>query len=177
MDLTQADVKARLAYDSKTGEFRWLETGQVAGKPDGKSYLKISLKGKSYFAHRLVFLYMYGAWPRDEVDHVNGQPWDNRLINLRPATRAQNCWNVGPRLTDGRRFKGVYFDKKAQRWKAQIQANGIKYTIPGVYRTEHEAAQAYRAFSLVLHGQFHRTSKVNSPRPNMHEPIKDDAKD
>jgi hypothetical protein len=108
-------------------------------------------KEKRYavYLHRLLLEPPKGL----EVDHINGNPLDNRRENLRLATRAQNNYNQvsGRKNTSG--FKGVCWDKKRGMWKAQIRANGINYNI-GHYHTPEEAHEAYKLKAVELHGEY-----------------------
>ena len=91
--LTQARLKKLLSYNTDTGEFRWRVTrrgaaraGSVAGCVRHDGYVRIAIDGKRYLAHRLAWLYVHGELV-PELDHANGVRSDNRLDNLRPATR------------------------------------------------------------------------------------------
>lgn len=90
------------------------------------------------------------------VDHVNGNPLDNRVNNLRICTHQQNMLN---RAKGRGAFKGVYFDKSREKWCAQITVNGKTKTI-GRYLNEIEAAIAYDSFAKKLHGEFARLNFV-----------------
>lgn len=91
------------------------------------------------------------------VDHINGNGLDNRRCNLRDATKSENGFNAGP--YNGRRFKGVSFDKRARPadrpWRAMIQAHGRRHYL-GHFTTEVEAAMAYDDAARRLHGRFAR---------------------
>lgn len=95
--------------------------------------------------------------PGAVIDHINCDPLDNRRSNLRLATRAQNARNRN-RASGRSRFKGVH-KGEGGRWSAQISVNG-KNRRAGCYLTEEEAAQAYDAAALELHGEFARTNKM-----------------
>jgi hypothetical protein len=96
--LTQKELKRLLSYDPETGLFTWLKSrgtvakGSIAGSIGSKGYVKIQISGKTYLAHRLVFLYLGLELPED-VDHINHNRIDNRLCNLRQVSRADNCRN------------------------------------------------------------------------------------
>jgi hypothetical protein len=129
--ITQERLKSLLSYDPDTGEFRWLvnrtagvKAGDKAGSLDTERYLVMRVDGRYYRGHRLVWLYVYGKWPSRFLDHINGDPSDNRLANLREATPAQN--NVNRRRD--RRNKsgktGVTWCNKSKKWRADIGQNG-----------------------------------------------------
>jgi hypothetical protein len=125
-------LKKRLRYDPETGQFTWLKgkpnregrRGRPAGSTDSRGYVKISASSGRFFAHRLAWAFHYGGWPPEDIDHINGDPADNRIQNLRLATDAQNHANQGPARNSKSGVKGVYWDKNARKWKAQIVANG-----------------------------------------------------
>lgn len=140
-------MKELLSYDPETGLFRWKVTrggprkaGDIAGT--SASYIHLTFDGKTYYAHRLAWLYMTGEWPKGEIDHIDGDKKNNRFANLRDVSRSVNVQNV--------RRRGVHFAKKLGRWTAQIVSNGRNVHL-GSYATEDEARQAYLAGKRVLH--------------------------
>ena len=139
--ITADQLRALLHYDPDTGFFRWREgidhwrAGLPAGtlykqRPNGpkrvaiiigtaseEKYKVIGVRRRVYKAHRLAWLYVYGEWPDGEVDHINGDPADNRIVNLRVATSAENCRNRGLRADNTSGIKGVSWSKRSKRWK------------------------------------------------------------
>lgn len=147
--LTQTELKRRFSYDPQTGNFVYLvdpnrnmkgSVGKVAGTLRNGAYLVITIKGYSYYAHRLVWLYVFGTWPKNFLDHVNGDKTDNRLENLREATYAENQYNTGAKATNTVRLKGVTVC--GNRWKAQITKNRKVYYL-GLFDTKEAAYAAY----------------------------------
>lgn len=89
--LTQIRLKELLTYDPNTGVFTWniqrssgVKARDVAGTRNKNGYIVISVDGVDYLAHRLVWLYMFGVWPNETIDHKFGERSDNRLSELRP---------------------------------------------------------------------------------------------
>ena len=163
--LTQEQLKEFLSYDPDTGIFTWLKAacnsvrvGSVAGCLDTYGYIRIKRARKQYGAHRLAFLYMTGEFPVDQVDHINGVRNDNRWLNLRQATGSQNMSNQGKPITNTSGFKGVFWNKSAKKWLAQIgHMNRVIYL--GLFTTPEAAHQAYIAAAEKFHGNFANVGK------------------
>ena len=153
----------RLEYNSSTGELRWKcrpssnpwnarFAGKIAGCPSNRAYLCIALthlgQQHRYLAHRIAFAMTYGRWSDAEIDHKNGVKSDNRLVNLREATRIQNCQNAKKRVNNTTGHTGVF--RTRRRWFAQIHANGERKHL-GCFDDREEAAHAYLAARRQLH--------------------------
>ena len=158
-DLTSNELKSLLTYDPETGVFMWLEkrggprSDLKAGTNNGRGYLVIKVKGKSYRAHRLAWLYVTGEWPKNEIDHINGVRNDNRFCNLRDVTKSENQHNQ--KMRDGR-YPGVYWHVRDERWGAKVVYKGKAIHL-GYYLTEKEAFEAY----LIAKKAFHDTANPN----------------
>ena len=98
---------------------------------------------------------MTGAWPKDQIDHVNGDRSDNRFCNLREATNSQNQANRRCEATSTSGVKGVSWDRRCRRWQAQISINGKPKHLGG-FTSKEEAARAYAAAAIALRGEFAR---------------------
>jgi hypothetical protein len=153
--LTAEEARRVWKYNAETGEFFWrispskkVKAGDVAGSRQGEGYWRVKAQGKAYLAHRVAWLIVFGRWPVDEIDHVNGNRADNRLVNLREATSAQNKYNkelgVGARLDGG-------------KWQASIRVSG-RWRGLGRYRSKEDATNAYRKAAKELRGQYFRTT-------------------
>jgi hypothetical protein len=150
-------VRALLAYEPDTGNLRWrinrkggARAGSIAGSKMANGYWKIGVDGCEYLAHRLAWLIVHGEWPLAEIDHVNGIPSDNRLSNLREASRAENCQNFKPRRTNSSGHTGVSYARVLSRWHAQIMINGRNVHL-GYFDTKEDAADAYRIAKTQVH--------------------------
>jgi hypothetical protein len=163
-ELTAEYLREVLDYDPETGVFRWrraVARNTKAGQEAGVSYpqkggvmrRRIGVGYGRYLAHRLAWLYVHGEWPAGEIDHVNGDPLDNRIVNLRPATRSQQMLNRRVMNTSG--YKGVSYWEARGKWRAQIRFNGRNKTL-GYFLTVEEAAEAYLFAALEHHGDFAR---------------------
>lgn len=87
------------------------------------------------------------------VDHKDGDGLNNHRSNLRQSTAQQNCWNSRPHLGGSSFYKGVSWNRRDQRWYVKVTASG-KTTFVGVFKDEEEAARAYDAAAVLLHGEF-----------------------
>lgn len=152
-ELTQERLRSLLGYNPETGEFTWLvrrgnrQAGKIAGHPnrnaDGKVYIRIRIDGKKYLAHRLVWLYTNGAWPKNQIDHIDHDSTNNRLINLREVTNAENHKNQKIPKNNRSGVMGVCFCNKSQKWRALIRANGKNIHL-GYFELKDDAVMARR---------------------------------
>ena len=118
----------RLSYDSRTRLFKWkcrvaqhVLKGSKAGTLHKKTgYVRIKILGRSYRAHRLAWLIMYGSFPPDHIDHINGVKHDNRIINLRAVTHAENNRNRALDIRNKSGYTGIAYNKKTNKWIARI---------------------------------------------------------
>lgn len=165
-------LRSALDYDPDTGVFTWKTrqkrnktwntkfAGKVAGSLDNRGYWVIRLDDDDgspqlYQSHRLAWVWVHGAWPRDGIDHINGIQTDNRIANLRLATQRQNLRNCGPQSNNKVGLKGVSFCKHTGRWRAQLRHNGKSINI-GRFDSPEEANAAYRKAEQIVGGEFCR---------------------
>ena len=159
MGLTAKRLRELLDYDPETGVFKWkvkrkhMNVGDIAGSIKSKRYRHIEVDRKHYSAHRLAWLFHYGKWPTAWIDHINNDPFDNRICNLREATPNQNAYHRRGRSRSG--VKGVY-PRKNGKFEAWIMQAGVHYYL-GQFATKQEAATAYANTACVLHGEFATT--------------------
>lgn len=106
--------------------------------------------------HRFI-LAEEGVPPGFDVDHINGDPLDNRRENLRVCTRAQNCANRRHRSNARGRFKGAMFDKRTGKWRAVLTLHGKPHHL-GMFPTDEDAARAYDAAARIAFGKFAKTN-------------------
>jgi len=139
-----------LDYDPETGIFRWkqfrrwsAQKGDIAGYVTKKGYRKISIDCVDYGAHRLAWKIVYNEDPSDQIDHIDRDKQNNKISNLRLATNQQNCMNVAAKKNNTSGIKGVYFNKKQQKWIARIGFNYKKINL-GSFEKIEDAALAYK---------------------------------
>jgi hypothetical protein len=149
--LTQEYLKTLLSYDPATGMFAWrarrgsIKAGASAGSIC-QGYINISIDGKLQKAHRLAWLYVNGEFPNGDIDHINGNRADNRIVNLRQVTRAQNMQNMDSKNGTC----GTSYAKNISRWRAGIRKNGKRYHL-GCFATQEEAHAAYLKAKQEMH--------------------------
>lgn len=159
MKLAQETVKQFVSYDPDTGVFARLVSsgGEASGKKlgwkDKNGYMMARVAGKRVLLHRLAFLYMTGAMPENEVDHINRDPSDNRWENLRCASHSQNGKNTGFRKNNTSGFKGVSFHKGKKRWMASIMVDGKRINL-GAFASPEDASAAYQSAAAKHFGEF-----------------------
>jgi hypothetical protein len=146
--LTQEMLKEILQYDEETGLFTWRTSkarivypGRPAGCMNNFGYMRIGINRKSYLAHNLAWLYHYGRWPTADIDHINCKKADNRISNLREATRSQNTLNTKTHRNQTSGVRGVDWVKNRQKWMVRIQIEGVRKTI-GLFPTLEDAIKA-----------------------------------
>lgn len=144
-----------LDYDPETGVFVWktqpcrrLRAGERAGSLRCDGYRFIRINHKQYSEHRLAWFYVHGRWPAVCIDHVNRDPSDNRISNLREADHTQNRVNRG---APAGKMKGARFNGSG--WVASIKAYG-KSKYLGTFSTEEEASRAYAEAASRIFGEF-----------------------
>jgi hypothetical protein len=157
-------IKELLAYDPETGVFTWkvdrgsgiskVTAGSVAGNSKSDGYLLIGINGTRISGQRLGFAFINGYFPK-EVDHINGDPSDNRICNLRAATHQQNIASSKHRVNNTSGRKGVI--PTNGRWRARISVNSKTIHL-GMFDSVDDAHSAYMKAAHVHFGEFARSS-------------------
>ena len=170
--------RQRLSYDPETGLISWLDPGpdafatlkgyrifkrnfcgKTAGSISPDGYVKLRLNGASLLAHRVIWAMVYGYDPVDDIDHRDMCRSNNRIGNLRQATRSQNCMNKLTRSDNTSGSKGVSWHKVTGKWSASICVDGHAAHL-GVFTNKQDATRAYQEASAEVHGNFSPTRLV-----------------
>lgn len=129
------------------------EAGCVHKQPTGYSYVKIGLDGKNLRKTTIIWLLVHGRLPNGDVDHINGNSTDDRLCNLREATRTQNMANKRMHKNNKSGVKGVFWCTQRNMWRVNIRKNKKSYYV-GHYKDKEEAGKAYISKAVEFYGQF-----------------------
>lgn len=122
--ITQQQIKSIYIYDPDSGEIT-RKDGRKCGHVAHNGYLRFSVKGTSYSALRLIWLYMTGELPTCDVDHINHNRLDNRWSNVRLASRQENMRNATLSKASTSGFTGITWCKQQGQWAAQICIDGM----------------------------------------------------
>jgi hypothetical protein len=147
-----------MSYNPNTGIFTWMVSrrgskgivaGTIAGgKIDGG--WGIGIDGVRYRAHRLAWLYMYGHWPVNSIDHIDGNPLNNSISNLRDIPHAANMQNIRRSHRDSySQLIGAYRARNG-KWRSHICIDG-KIKNLGQFKTAELAHQAYLKAKKIYH--------------------------
>ena len=159
LDITKVEVWTDI---SVAPEYLISSFGRVMRKQDDfypkitldKGYYRVYLNGKKHYLHRLLAeAFIPNPENKPEVDHIDGNPLNNNLANLRWCTRAENQRNRGKQRNNTSDYTGVSFHKASGKWKAYIKVDG-KEKYLGLYHTKEEAAAAYEKAAKKEFGEF-----------------------
>lgn len=145
--ITYERLREVLDYDEETGVFTWKVrngfkmSGMEAGTINHDGYKRIAIDKRHYMAHRLAWLYIHGYFPEHEIDHIDRDPSNNKINNLRESSRSCNCSNRNVRSDSSSGVTGVLFRKDNGMWTSNIVILG-KRTHLGQFKTKLNAAKA-----------------------------------
>jgi hypothetical protein len=168
--ITPERLRRLLDYDPGTGWLWWKSRPRAEFKSDrayrafearnvGKRAFTATTRNgyktgradnKQLFAHRVIWAIVHGEWPPEDIDHINGDKSDNRILNLRIASRSDNCKNRAG--WGASRYLGVSRAPNG-KWRARINLHGKERGL-GVFNAEEEAFAAYLNAAKALHGEF-----------------------
>jgi len=128
--------------------------GTLVGNGDLRRYKYFSIDGVKYYNHRIVWFIHHGYMPQ-QIDHINKNPLDNRIENLRECNQSQNNWNQGIKATNKSGHKGISWYSRDKRWVATINAHG-KRNIIGRFVNKQDAIDAIKKSRIEIHKEFAR---------------------
>ena len=151
-------LRALFWYDANTGELirrvaagRWgrIPAETIAGSLRHDGYSLVDVDGVKFLVHRVSYAIAHGQWPMGQIDHIDGNRSNNKLLNLRdvePAVNNQNQRRPKGQTQSG--FLGVH--RQHKNWSAVIRVNGIRHHL-GTRSTPEEAHALYVAAKRRLH--------------------------
>lgn len=167
-DLTAEYVRSILDYNPETGEFRWKYrsdvgkawntrySGNKTGYIGSDGRLHVTINNKPYLIHRIAWIYVYGFWPKYEIDHIDGNPINNVISNLRECSATENMRHRGRQSNNKCGLKGVHWAKNVKKWRARIRVD-CKDLHLGLFDTSEQAHKAYCDAAEKYFGEFSRT--------------------
>lgn len=171
-------LRMAVDYEPETGKMTWrakpsfmvkggagpaarqnaIHAGQPAfTSPAPNGYKRGELMGQRLLAHRVAWAIHHGEWPQAEIDHANGDAGDNRISNLRLATRSENARNRGASKGKATKYKGIHRISSG-KWVAQITLAGKSVHVATCIN-ERDAAMAYNAAARHHYGEFCRLNQ------------------
>lgn len=171
-DIAYDEVCMRYSYDPETGKLysKIHNRRRASHDPNqplreircacGGGYLQVNIKQSYYKAHRVAWLLHYGEWPKGEVDHIDGNPKNNAIANLRLVSHAQNSKNRKLNSNNSSGVKGVSWFPKSRMWRAYISVDN-QWRSLGYFKNKDEAIQARQLAEAELHKSFTRRPHTN----------------
>lgn len=155
--VTQEKLKELFSYDQNTGKFtrldcgrRW-KVGSIAGSLNKTlNYFYIEIDRKKYKSSRLAWLYVYGVFPKNDIDHINRIRTNDRIENLRDVTKSYNMKNCAMKKSNTSGFLGISFCKDINKWRSEIRKDGKSHHL-GCFKNPEDAHNAYKKASLELY--------------------------
>lgn len=156
-NLTAARLRELLHYNPGTGEFtRLVQTcgralvGDIAGTDHVRGYRRIRVENVSHMAHRLAWLHVHGEWPAGLIDHIDGNPGNNRIGNLRVVNSSLNQQNQRKAHSHNNKSGLLGVQANNNKWSANIRVNGKRIYL-GTFPTAEEAHAAYLEAKRRMH--------------------------
>ncbi len=154
VEITKEFLLKKFRYEPVTGQLIRIENsgtakaGDVAGTQHSSGYIQVSVKSRSFKAHRLIWMMIYGKWPDCKTDHINGVRNDNRLDNLREASDALNMKNKKCYSNNKTGLPGVQFCRG--KWHVNIKSSPSRQVHIGCFDSFIEAACARKSAENVF---------------------------
>lgn len=140
--------------------FEYHEDGYLIRKKNGKpcgmrantcqGYAQVKVNGRMLYAHRIIYALMHSEMPEGEIDHIDGDPLNNRIENLRDVSGSENQHNSKKRKDNSSGFTGVSWANHAQKWRTEIWVDNRKIHL-GYFEDFEEAVQARKLAKIRYH--------------------------
>ena len=117
---------------------------KIAIKQQNNGYHGIRIDRALIMLHRLIWVLHYGDWPKGEIDHINGDKYDNRIENMRDVDKSMNMRNQKVRSDSTSGFPGVFYSNYHKAWRAIIRTREARKHL-GSFKTREAAIEARRA--------------------------------
>ena len=124
--------EGNLYWKNKLSDRSRFEIGKKAGSVCKNGYSQVFVNGKIYLLHRIIFMMHYGYMPK-YIDHIDRNPSNNKIENLREATRGQNKINTALQKNNKSGYKNVCWHKKQKQWIVQVKVDGKNKYFGGYY--------------------------------------------
>ena len=167
--LTQERLKELLKYNPETGIFTRLKSrgntkaGDYCSTKDNKGYYQIKIDNRLYKSHQLAWLYIYGNLSENHIDHIDRNPSNNSIINLREASCVENQRNSGIRKNNTSGFKCVSWHKGISRWNVRTRNKGTEIFLGTFHLLMLPlAAKTYDDYAKANHGEFYSPSVIRA---------------
>lgn len=151
--LVRLHVTEHLSYDDATGQLIYkkrpancVRVGDVAGHERRDGYIGLSVFGKEYLAHRIIWLMVNGCYPEEEIDHINGIRSDNRLANLRIVGHGENSRNTKLYKNNSTGHVGIHYRRDTGKYRAYIRSGKNRLYL-GCFLSFDDAVEARRIAS------------------------------
>jgi hypothetical protein len=150
--LSSEELREKLDY--RDGALFWkvkpckhMGAGALAGSLGKNGYRTVRVDGVVYLEHRVIFK-MYTGQEPSHVDHIDRNPQNNRIENLRASSFAENAWNCGVPKTNKSGEVGVHFSRSKQKWVAYMRVHGLRHHLG--YFTDFKDAVAARKAGEIM---------------------------
>lgn len=157
--LTAEEIRRLFDYDPETGMLtnritfgKRISGKEAGGEANEIGYRSISIQKHRYLVHRVIWAWVYGTWPSTELDHIDRNPRNNRIQNLREADRSLQVRNTKIFSTNVSGIKGVSWDKARNRWTASVYRGDQRIAL-GRFHNKQDAANVRHAAMIALHGE------------------------
>ena len=132
--------------------------GDAVGTVHNNGYLRVQISRKLYYVHRLIFMMHHGYFPK-EIDHIDGNPQNNKIENLREATHLQNGKNLAIKKTNKSGVSGVGFCKTKKKWYAIIRVDGRQKNL-GRFKNFEDAVEIRKNAEIKYFGEWLRMNQL-----------------